>query len=199
MSRPKGFGLTRELEQKKRGTYDADLAKKVCIWFNAVCKKGEAKYCVDFEGDYSWENVHKNLKDGKLLIAAANVVCPEKKKKIQTLNSPFKLMENIGNFLAIASAIGVNETDLFQTASLFDGTDLKSTINGMDAFARKTIKMSLEGIPTYAGPVEADKNEREFTQEQLDAGKNVIGLQMGTNEGANAAGVSFGASRQIRD
>ena len=81
----------------------------------------------------------------------------------------------------------------------FTGTDMKSVINGMDAFARKTIKMSIPGIPVYAGPVEADKNTREFTQEQLDAGKNVIGLQMGTNKGANASGVSFGASRKIMD
>ena len=68
-------------------------------------------------------------------------------------------MENIGNFLAIASAIGVSETDLFQAVSLLDGTALKATINGMDAFARKTIKMNVPGIPSYAGPVEADNSE----------------------------------------
>lgn len=176
MSRPKGFGLTRELEDEKRSQYDEDLAKKVCEWMNDVCKTSTSEYCVDFAGDYSWDGTHQKLKDGKLLLAAANIVSPGKKKKIQTLNSPFKLMENIGNFLAVASAIGVSETDLFQTASLFDGTDLKATINGMDAFARKTIKMNIPGIPTYAGPTEADCNEREFTEEQLRAGKNVIGM-----------------------
>ena len=76
---------------------------------------------------------------------------------------------------------------------------MKSVINGMDAYARKTIKMSLPGIPQYAGPVEADTNKREFTEEQLKAGQNVIGLQMGTNKGANASGVSFGATRKIMD
>ena len=76
---------------------------------------------------------------------------------------------------------------------------MKTVINGMDAFARKTIKMSISGIPTYAGPVEAESNKREFTEEQLKAGQNVIGLQMGTNKGANASGVSFGASRKIMD
>ncbi|KAJ7357413.1 Transgelin-3 [Desmophyllum pertusum] len=176
MSRPKGFGLTSELENKKRVAYDCELAKKACEWMNEVCKTATPEYCVDFAGDYSWEGTHQKLKDGKLLIAAANIVAPDKKKKIQTLNSPFKLMENIGNFLAIADGIGVSSTDLFQTASLYDGTDLKDVINGMDAFARKTIKMSVPGIPTYAGPVEADKNVREFTEEQLKAGKDVVGM-----------------------
>ena len=121
-ARPKGFGLTRELENKKRGEYDSGLAKKVCTWFNEVCKGGsESQYAVDFGNDFSWEGTHAKLKDGKLIIAVANRICPEKKKKIQTLNSPFKLMENTGNFLAIAQEIGVSATDLFQTASLYEG------------------------------------------------------------------------------
>lgn len=78
-------------------------------------------------------------------------------------------MENIGNALAIASAIGVSETDLLQTAPLYDGID-KSYHQG------NTIKMSIPGIPTYAGPVEADCNKRESSEEQLRAGKNIVGL-----------------------
>ena len=133
-ARPKGFGLTRELENKKRSTYDSDLAKKVCDWFNAVCEQSaESKYVVDFGGDYDWTNAHEKLKDGKLLLAVANRISPGQKKKIQTLNSPFKLMENTGNFLAIAGAIGVNDTDLFQTASLYEGVFL-STV-----FIRKSL------------------------------------------------------------
>ena len=69
----------------------------------------------------------------------------------------------------------------------------------MDAFARKTIKLNIPGIPKYAGPTEAEANKREFSEEQLKAGQNVIGLQMGTNKGANASGVSFGATRKIMD
>lgn len=155
MSRPKGFGLTRELENKKRESYDSDLTMKVCEWMNEVCRISTSEYCADFNGDYSGEGTYQKLKDGKLLLATANIVSPDNKKKIQMLNSPFKLMENIGNFLAIASAIGVSEIDLFQTASLYEGTDMKATINGMDAFARKIIKMNVPGLPTYAGPVEA--------------------------------------------
>jgi len=197
-SRPKGHGLTRELEHKTRGKYDADIAEKVCSWFNDVCRKGESQFVVDFGGDYSWDNTQAKLKDGKLLLATANKVSG-KTTKIQTMNTPFKLMENINNFLEKAKGIGVLDSDLFQTVSLVDGKDMTGVINGMDAFARKTIKLGKPDIPKYDGPIEAEANRREFTEEQLKSGQNVIGLQMGTNKGATASGVSFGASRKIMD
>ena len=53
-------------------------------------------------------------------------------------------------------------------------------------------------VPTY-GPKRAEENKRDFTEEQLKAGLNMIGLQSGTNRGASQAGMSFGATRQIVD
>ena len=48
------------------------------------------------------------------------------------------------------------------------------------------------------GAKEADKNKREFDEETLKAGKNVIGLQMGSNTGASQAGMTApGTQRQI--
>lgn len=47
------------------------------------------------------------------------------------------------------------------------------------------------------GPKEADANKREFTDEQLMEGQNIIGLQMGSNKGASQAGDHFGRPRQI--
>lgn len=43
----------------------------------------------------------------------------------------------------------------------------------------------------------ATENRREFTEEQLKAGQNVVGLQMGSNKGATAAGVNFGMTRHM--
>lgn len=68
-------------------------------------------------------------------------------------------MENIGNALAIASAIGVSETDLFQTTPLYDGHKRYHQGNA--------IKMNIPVIPTYAGPVEAVCNKRKSSEEQL--------------------------------
>lgn len=47
------------------------------------------------------------------------------------------------------------------------------------------------------GPKEAMPNKREFSTEQLKAGKNEIGLQMGTNKLASQAGDHFGRPRQV--
>lgn len=44
----------------------------------------------------------------------------------------------------------------------------------------------------------SQENKREFSEEQLSEGKNVIGLQMGTNKGASQAGMTgYGRPRQI--
>lgn len=44
----------------------------------------------------------------------------------------------------------------------------------------------------------AQENRRDFSDEQLSEGKNVIGLQMGTNKGASQAGMTgYGRPRQI--
>lgn len=44
---------------------------------------------------------------------------------------------------------------------------------------------------------QSQENRRDFSEEQLSEGKNVIGLQMGTNRGASQAGMSYGRPRQI--
>lgn len=42
------------------------------------------------------------------------------------------------------------------------------------------------------------ENRRDFSEDQLNEGKSVIGLQMGTNKGASQAGMTgYGRPRQI--
>lgn len=52
------------------------------------------------------------------------------------------------------------------------------------------------GKPTI-GPKEAEKNERNFTEEQLRAGQAIISLQYGSNKGANQSGINFGNTRHM--
>lgn len=47
------------------------------------------------------------------------------------------------------------------------------------------------------GPKPSDECKRDFTDEQLNAGKTVIGLQAGSNKGATQAGQNMGGSRKI--
>lgn len=44
---------------------------------------------------------------------------------------------------------------------------------------------------------EATAQKRQWTEEQLRRGDTIIGLQMGSNKGANAAGINFGNTRHI--
>lgn len=44
----------------------------------------------------------------------------------------------------------------------------------------------------------AEKNERQFSEEQTRKGKEVISLQYGTNAGASQAGMTpYGAARKM--
>ena len=53
---------------------------------------------------------------------------------------------------------------------------------------------------TQIAPKESSENPREFSEQQLQEGKKVIGLQMGSNKGASQAGqTAYGLGRQIRD
>lgn len=47
------------------------------------------------------------------------------------------------------------------------------------------------------GPKEADKNVRNFTEEQMRAGQGVISLQYGSNKGATQSGINFGNTRHM--
>lgn len=47
------------------------------------------------------------------------------------------------------------------------------------------------------GPKPADECKRDFSDEVLNAGKTVIGLQAGSNKGATQAGQNMGAGRKI--
>jgi len=47
------------------------------------------------------------------------------------------------------------------------------------------------------GPKEADKNVRNFTEEQMQAGKGIINLQYGSNKGASQSGQNFGNTRHM--
>jgi len=49
------------------------------------------------------------------------------------------------------------------------------------------------------GPKPTEKNVREFSEEQLRAGQNIIGLQAGTNKCATQSGMSIGGVRHVAD
>lgn len=71
----------------------------------------------------------------------------------------------------------------------------------VNSFCNKLI-FQTQKHPEYTGPAlgpkMADKNEREFSEEQLRASEGHLGLQMGFNKGASQSGHGgFGNARHM--
>lgn len=109
-----------------------------------------------------------------------------------------KCQENISFFLKWCRSYGLNEVDIFQTVYLFEGKDLSAIQLTLFKVGGTAIKKGFNG-PTIGVKV-ADENKRNFTQAQLNAGKNIASQQMGNNKGASQAGMTgYGQGRQIID
>jgi len=195
-NRPTGFGLSRELAEKNAAKYSQDDEVEIVEWVCAVtgvaapAESGPAGFQVF-------------LKDGQVLCQLANCLKPgicrkphdTSKTKLAALRQN-KENENISFFLKACEDYGLNKTDLFQTVDLVEAQNLaqvQTTLYKMGGQAQKV---------GFSGPVigvkQADANKREFSQEQLEAGKNVIGLQMGSNQQASQKGMTaYGLGRQI--
>ena len=57
---------------------------------------------------------------------------------------------------------------------MYEATNMPQVISGVLALGRKAHKLGHQGV----GPKESDRNEREFSEQQLRDGRNVIGLQV---------------------
>ncbi|KAK6035729.1 hypothetical protein COOONC_26766, partial [Cooperia oncophora] len=147
----------------------------------------------NFNTDGNLENFCALFKDGTLLCRLANSLQPGAVKKINSSAMAFKQMENIAFFLSFAEK-HVAKSELFQTVDLYEAQDPNAVLICLSSLARKSEKLfGKAGL----GPKEAEGEKRAWTEEQLKAGQNVIGLQMGSNKGATASGINFGNTRHM--
>lgn len=77
---------------------------------------------------------------------------------------------------------------MFQSVDLWEAQNLTSVLVCLQSLARKASKFGKKSL----GPKEAERNVREFTEEQLREAGKVISLQYGSNKGANQSGINFG-------
>lgn len=122
-----------------------------------------------------------------------NKLQPDIIKKINTGSLAFKQMENIEFFGKACKEYGLIAAETFQTVDLYDGDNLHQVVVCIHALGRKAQKNGLKGI----GPKESERNERQFTEEQLKEGQKIISLQYGTNKLANQSGLNFGNTRHM--
>ena len=184
--RPKGYGMTAELKDKRDAKYDPVVEAEARDWLQAVT--GEP---------FPPGSFHEALKDGVYLCKVMNVLRPGSIPKINSSKMAFKMMENIGKFLEAAESYGVSKTDSFQTVDLYEEANIPQVIATIHALGRAAQKNRFSG--PVLGPKEATKQERNFNPDQQKAmSGSIIGLQMGSNRGASQAGMTpYGLQRQV--
>lgn len=193
----RSYGLSRDVQFKIEKKYETELEERLVEWIIAQCGSEVGRPEVGRMGFQSW------LKDGTVLSQLINSLYSEESKpikKIQSTDKAFKQMEQVSQFLKAAEIYGVNKTDIFQTVDLWESKDLAAvqrTIMALGSIAVTKNDGFYHGDPNWFHK-KAQENKREFTEEQLRQGQNIIGLQMGSNQGASQSGmVGYGRSRQI--
>jgi hypothetical protein len=166
--------------------YDVNHANEVLEWVRETIQE-------DFDTNGEMGNFGEQLRDGQKLCKLINKLIPDRIRKINTGTMAFKLMENIEQFTRACKEYGLNDAETFQTVDLWDGENLHQVCVCIQALGRKAQKNGFKGI----GPKEADRNERQFTPEQLMESQKIISLQYGTNKCANQSGVVFGNTRHM--
>jgi hypothetical protein len=124
-TRPRGYGLTAELNDKIRAAYSAQDEKEILSWFSQLGLANCSGSGYDAFKEY--------LGDGTVLCHFANKLEPGSVNKIHDISAvkmavfkASKSQENINFFLKWAKSYGVPDANTFQTVDLVEGTNLAS-------------------------------------------------------------------------
>ncbi|XP_051538856.1 transgelin-3-like [Myxocyprinus asiaticus] len=196
-NRGPSYGLSREVQEKIEQKYDSELESLLVDWIIAQCGG-------NIERPQPGKlNFQKWLIDGTILCSLINSLYPRGKepiKKIPETQMAFKQMEKISQFLQAAETYGVITTDIFQTVDLWEGKDMAAvqrTLMALGSVALTKDDGHFRGSRDWFHR-KSQSNRREFSEEQLRQGQNLIGLQMGSNRGASQSGMTgYGMHRQI--
>lgn len=192
------YGMSREVQSRIEMKYDEELEQRLVEWIVMQCGPDVGRPDRGRLGFQVW------LKNGLILCKLVNSLYPEGSKPVKVPENPpsmvFKQMEQVAQFLKAAEDYGVTKTDMFQTVDLFEGKDLagvQRTLMALGSLAVTKNDGHYRGDPNWFMK-KAQEHKREFTESQLQEGKHVIGLQMGSNRGASQAGMTgYGRPRQI--
>ena len=140
---------------------DPTMEAEARAWIEAVIGEGP------LEG-----TLQEALKSGVVLCNLINKIKPGTVKKINKMKMPFMQMENIAAYLTGCKDLGVPDFESFQTVDLFEDSNMKAVVLNIHSLGRTAQKLGFAG-PTL-GVKESAGNKREFTEEQLNAGKNIV-------------------------
>ncbi|XP_013403490.1 myophilin isoform X1 [Lingula anatina] len=189
-SRAKPAGIARDIANKIDKKRDPAVERETLEWIQAVL--GDS-YKIDMDRPY--EEV---LRDGVILCNLINALKPGSVKKVNKSGGAFLLMANLEQFTQACVDYGCRKEDLFQSVDLWEKRNIPAVTNALQALGT-----CCQRHPEYKGPIfgpkPAEKNVRQFTDEQMRAGQTIIGLQMGSNQGASQSGMNIGNTRHIVD
>jgi len=133
------YGLDADLKAKQDAAHDPELEAEVCKWVEDIVGAEMAK------GDQS---MHDWLKSGQVLCHLINAIKPGTVKKVNTMNAPFKQMENITFFMDGARGIGVPEYAMFGTPDLYEEKNMNSVTKCLFTLGGAV----QTNVPEFAGP-----------------------------------------------
>ncbi|XP_062388093.1 calponin-1-like [Sardina pilchardus] len=181
------FGFSAEIKNKLAQKYDRQKEEELRLWIHEVT------------GQQLPENFMDGLKDGVLLCELINILQPGSVRKINNPTQNWHQLENIGHFIRAITEYGLKAVDLFEANDLFENvnhTQVQSTLIGLAGMAQS------KGFHTKydVGVKYSEKQQRHFAPNKLKEGRNVIGLQMGTNKFASQKGMTaYGTKRHLYD
>uniref|UniRef100_A0A7N5JVW4 Calponin n=2 Tax=Caniformia TaxID=379584 RepID=A0A7N5JVW4_AILME len=177
LQRDRGHGLAQK--------YDHQREQELREWIEGVT------------GRRIGNNFMDGLKDGIILCEFINKLQPGSVKKVNESTQNWHQLENIGNFIKAITKYGVKPHDIFEANDLFENTNhtqVQSTLLALASMAKT------KGNKVNVGVKYAEKQERKFEPEKLREGRNIIGLQMGTNKFASQQGMTaYGTRRHLYD
>ncbi|XP_062310299.1 calponin-1 [Osmerus eperlanus] len=181
------FGLSAEVKSKLAGKYDPQKEEELRLWIQ------------DVTGRRIGDNFMESLKDGVQLCELINTLQPGSVRKINNSPQNWHQLENISNFVRAITDYGMKPHDIFEANDLFENTNytqVQSTLITLAGIAKSKGFHSKYDL----GVKYAEKQQRHFAPEKNKEGRNVIGLQMGTNKFASQKGMtSYGTRRHLYD
>ncbi|EDL78231.1 calponin 1, isoform CRA_b [Rattus norvegicus] len=184
-NRGPAYGLSAEVKNKLAQKYDHQREQELREWIEGVT------------GRRIGSNFMDGLKDGIILCEFINKLQPGSVKKVNESTQNWHQLENIGNFIKAITKYGVKPHDIFEANDLFENTNhtqVQSTLLALASMAKT------KGNKVNVGVKYAEKQERRFEPEKLREGRNIIGLQMGTNKFASQQGMTaYGTRRHLYD
>ncbi|XP_028679208.1 calponin-1 [Erpetoichthys calabaricus] len=186
-NRGPAYGLSAEVKSKLAQKYDPHKEEELRFWIEEIT------------GKKMGESFMEALKDGVILCELVNKLQPGSIRKINNSSQNWHQLENIGNFIKAITDYGMKPVDIFEANDLFENfnhTQVQSTLMALAGLAKT------KGFHTKSdvGVKYAEKQQRRFNPEKLKEGRNIIGLQMGTNKYASQKGMtSYGTRRHLYD